>query len=102
MEKRETSEDGAEQGFDRGDRIVLCTGGWAFNKLFLAVGTIDIIVVSFWMKSPAKLPQPSKRKENVGRIGRKEEEEEKRENGGWQVVWGDDIPLGGGRCSRVK
>jgi hypothetical protein len=46
------------------------------------------------VKSPAKLPQPSKRKENVGRIARKEEEEEgERENGGWQVVWGDDIPL---------
>lgn len=54
------------------------------------------------MKSPAKLPQPSKRKENVGRVARKEEEEGKRENGGWQVVWGDDIPLWGGWCTVVE
>lgn len=51
-------------------------------------GTMGIIlsglVLSFWVKSPAKLPQPSKKKVNVGRIARKEEEEEEEGRGnGW-------------------
>jgi hypothetical protein len=46
------------------------------------------------VKSPAKLPQPSKKKENVGRIARKEGRRRGKGKRRVQVVWGDDILWG--------